>query len=192
MKKMFYVAFFCILGLLILLYNFREQLGEYLVVDETPRRSDVIIVLTGDRYRVDKAIVLYQRGYARKILFSGCEPEQAKFMTEKAASAGIPRENIAWESSSKNTYQNAKYSYDYMKNNDLKTAIVVTSDYHTRRAFLCFESVFPQAQDFVISARRDNFEYNARNWWRNDKWRQVFFLEYAKLLFYKTGCAKYL
>jgi len=181
----------CILGIFFAIFFFREQLGEYLIVDEAPRPVDLIVVLTGNQYRVDKAIVLYQRGYARRILFSGAEPLQVAYMLDKAVQAGIPRANLDWESVSKNTYQNAYYSCEYMRINNFKTALVVTSDYHSRRVYNCFNSIAGPTLRFIVCSKHDLREYNPHYWWSNPTWLRNFLDEYAKLALYATGLEKY-
>ena len=187
----FRLIIICILGIALAAFFFREQFGEYLVVDEAPRPVDLIVVLSGNQYRVDKAIVLYQHGYARKILVSGAEPLQVAYMLDKAIRAGIPRSNLDWESVSKNTYQNAYYSCEYMRKNNFKTALLVTSDYHSRRVYNCFNSIGGQALEFIVCAKHDLREYNPRYWWSNPTWLRHFLDEYTKLALYATGLEKY-
>jgi len=45
--------------------------GDFLVVQDELQPADVIHVISGPDHRVDYAIQLYERGYARQIFFTG-------------------------------------------------------------------------------------------------------------------------
>ena len=50
------------------------NLGNYLVVNEDPVQSDVIVVLSGDDgARTEFAVQLFNQGYSDTLLFSGCK-----------------------------------------------------------------------------------------------------------------------
>ena len=104
---------------------------DFLVVDEVPQRSDVIIVLSGDKGRVEYGIELYKQGYADFILLSG--GVEAKSMERTALSEGVAEDHILLDSKSGTTYENACNSTDIMQSHNLRSAIIVTSAYHTRR-----------------------------------------------------------
>ncbi len=125
------------------------------------KNYDVAIVLTGmAEYnndtkelsirrggdRIWQAISLYKAGKVRKILISGDngyvtdrglhEAEQMKAVLVKW---GIPAEDLLVETKSKNTYENAVFTKDVLKEfPELKTKLLITSGTHMRRALACF------------------------------------------------------
>jgi uncharacterized SAM-binding protein YcdF (DUF218 family) len=114
-----------------------------------PLPSDVIIVpgarLFGRqpsavlRLRLDEAAKLYQAGYAPAIIVSGAkgrdeETSEAEAMREYLIVQGIPAENILTEDASYNTYQNLINSQAIMAEHGFKSALIVSSSPHIRRA----------------------------------------------------------
>ena len=61
---------------------------------------------------------------------------------EDAESFGIPRDALLTENKATSTYENALYSKEIILENEIKSALVVTSNYHMRRTRLAFERVF--------------------------------------------------
>lgn len=132
---------------------------------DTKTKSDVIVVLGARIYlkpnvlnpcmvaRVDKAVSLYKKGYASKVIFSGGIDQEdgiveAEAMKQMAIGKGIPKTNILVESRSKSTFENILNSQEIMNKNSLKTAIIVTEPFHTPRAALVAKK---QKINFTIS-----------------------------------------
>ena len=80
------------------------------------------------------------------------------------------------------TYENAAGAARVMRANGLRTAIVVTSPYHTRRAGLIFSRVF-RAEGLAVRTRSaaDSF-FDVYRWWTRHRDRQLVTREYLKLL----------
>ncbi|MCI2253100.1 YdcF family protein [Domibacillus sp. PGB-M46] len=112
----------------------------FLVVDEEPKQEDVIIALSGDVGRLEKAASLYHEGYADKIILSLAN---ASGMTvEEAVASGVPEQDLILEEEATSTYKNALYTKEKMVEQGFDSAIVVSSDYHMRRVKLVFEQVY--------------------------------------------------
>lgn len=124
--------------------------------EKLAERYDAIIVLGGGltsncaldtslQARMDKAIDLYRNSYTTRIILTGglqlnsdnCFESEA--MTAYALQQNVPAEILIKESNALNTYQNAYHSVSLMKKRGMKSAIVVTSDFHLKRANLIFE-----------------------------------------------------
>lgn len=153
----------------------------YLVVNEAPEPSDVIIVLGGGHGRVEYGIELYQRGYADYILFAG--DEEAISMKLTAISRGVAEDYILIDSNSTTTYENARNSADIMQAHNLRSAIVVTSAYHTKRASLIFAQVFSRDNLTICPVPLSYAcpSLAANQWWKHKDSSQTVILEYLKL-----------
>lgn len=133
----------------------RDGLALPLVSHVNPRPADVIIVLgagtrkTGERLpsqakqRTLEGIKLYQQGYAPRIIISGGRDKNTGYvesdeMAKFAVANGLPAEAIIAERQSTSTWENAKYSLAIMQERGWKSAVVVTSPYHTWRACRMF------------------------------------------------------
>ena len=156
---------------------FFDAMEDWLVVNEAPKPADVIIVLAGDsRVRVEHGVRLYQAGYANKILFAGGShsPQitDAQIMERQALSLGVPQDDILLEEKSMSTYENAKYSLEIMQANKFKSAILVTSPHHTKRASIIFGRFFKG-----IDLTTCSVPYNSSDigkWWTDsDKFNVV-------------------
>jgi len=129
-----------------------------LVRNETPQQADVIIILGGGivtdlkmlpwaaQERVKRGIELYKEGYADSIIVTGGIVKgqnytESSFMREYAEFLGASPEDIIEERMSKSTYDNAVYSLQIMDESNWQTALLVTSDFHTKRACRVFEKV---------------------------------------------------
>ncbi len=148
--------------------------------------------------RLMKAITLYKTNKVSKILISGDngyltdrglhEAKQAKALLIQW---GIPKQDILTEEKSVNTYENAKYSVQLLKNKypELNKVILVTSGIHMRRARACFAK-----QGLVCTpCSTDLYANQSRNYY----WDQYFipsldnFIQWNKLLKESFGYMAY-
>ncbi len=129
------------------------------MADTQQNQFDVILVL-GNPARVDgtigpvaksrvlEAIRQYRAGIAPRLLMTGGAVAnrfvEAQVMLQFAESQGVPASALLAESQSRNTIQNAYYSYKIMQAHGWTSALVVSSPTHLRRASLIFTH-FPLA-----------------------------------------------
>ena len=156
--------------------NISKSVWNFLVVNDEPKPADVIIVLSSGTDRVEEGVTLYKLGYANKILFSG---EGSPDMATQAESLGIPQNNILIENNSESTFENAKYSAAIMETQGFKSAIVVTSPYHTRRASVLFANFF-RRWDLTICSVPFPSSLTS-NWWKDPYLERTVISEYVKL-----------
>lgn len=169
-------------GIAFVLFNslLSQRLWDFLVVDEPPRPVDLIIVLSGDTGRVKHAVALYTARYADKILLTGSG--ETKQMNKEAQQLGAKPDDISIDNTSLTTVDNARNSVKFMQDNGSKSAIVVTSAYHTRRSNIIFDNV-AKGIDLTISAA--SYEADMpQGWWKSPTMLRNVTLEYAKLAFY--------
>ena len=156
-----------------------NAIGQFLIVDEAPQKSDVIIILGGyDTTRVAYGAKLYQLGYADKVLLSG----SGMGMTKQAVSLGIPESAILQENQSTTTFENAKYSLKIVQNLGYKSAIVVTTSFHTRRTSIIFAQFFKGIDVKICPVPYDSAI--THNWWKDTYDTQFVVSEYAKLVYH--------
>ncbi len=99
--------------------------------------------------RLDKAIELYRKGMAAKIILTGAAVDnqfiESEVMAVYCIQKGIPAEDIYVESNARNTYENARMVHGIMKDKGYKKAIVVTSGFHKLRAKVFFSREMKEA-----------------------------------------------
>ncbi len=98
--------------------------------------ADAIVVLTGGGRRIEHAVDLLAKGEAKRLLISGADPSVTK--ADMAARLGGKRRLlkccIDLGSESVDTRSNAEEAKRWLERRDYKSIILVTSDWHMRRA----------------------------------------------------------
>jgi uncharacterized SAM-binding protein YcdF (DUF218 family) len=150
----------------------------FLIVKEEPQKADVIIVLGGSLDRVPYAAKLYKLSFAPKVLLSG----SGRYMMRQALSQGIPESSILLENRSLSTFENAKYSLKIMQDQGYKSAIIVTSPYHTRRVSIIFAQFFKEIHLTICPVPYD--PAITHGWLENFYSIQFFISEYEKLVWH--------
>ena len=168
--------------LIIILFN----LGNFLIVDEDPLKSDVIVALSGDNLpRTNHSVMLFKKGYSDKLLFTGDTVSNDKLSMEKQAIIlGLSQNDIVDEDKAGSTYENAIFSKESLIKYGYKSAIIVTSDYHMRRSRLVFNKVFKDTDITLTFCSAKSIEFNVRRWWTKTHSAKIVLMEYAKLMVY--------
>lgn len=142
--------------------------------DEKCPAADAIVVVSGGdtKARVDRAVMLYQNGWAPLLVFSGAAqdiaaPSNAAVMREQALAAGVARSDIIIEEASRNTEENAQNVARALSSRAPNSIILVTSAYHQRRAMLEFEQALGRNVEIINApVTRDRHWYGPW-WWTN-------------------------
>ena len=167
---------------------FLVAIGHVLDVEDPLRPADVIVALSGDTgsARTETAVALWRRAYAPLIIFAGASEDpnsvaSGELMKREAMTLGVPESAILVEPSSNTTEENAREVAGLMKARGLKTAILVTSPYHQRRAANLFAAEFGPAQlTFTNFPARDP-DWDPNSWWLHEPARTLTVVELAKL-----------
>jgi uncharacterized SAM-binding protein YcdF (DUF218 family) len=171
-----------------LLAGLAVNAGSALIVD-TPRRSDVILVLAGEtEHRPEHATQLLGQEYARKMvldvpaeskIYEFIQIELAQRYVQslpQAASISIcPIEGLSTQAESRDAAQ-------CLAREGPKSVLIVTSDFHTRRALLIFQKELP-AFSFSVAAVRDDTQFGSR-WWTRRQWAKTCLDEWLRLLWW--------
>jgi len=123
----------------------------YNALEAHPKKSDVIIVLGCQvdsmtpslmlKNRLEKALELYNKGYAGYIIVSGGKGAneinfEAVVMKNWLIAHGVGSSKIYEENKSSNTYENLKFSKVISDKEGFKTAIIVSNDFHIFRSLM--------------------------------------------------------
>ena len=177
MVSMFKKKWIIFVGILLLLVAFNYA-GDFLVVNEKPVKSDVIIVLSGADGRLEKGVQLYEEGYAPNLLLSNGSIEN---LYERTLELGVPDDSILMEVKSDSTLDNAVFSKEVMLEYKFESAIVVSSSFHMRRAKVLFDKAFRNSNIRLTYVAEEMNAYNPRRWWAEKSNRDITFREYIKL-----------
>jgi uncharacterized SAM-binding protein YcdF (DUF218 family) len=160
-------------------------LGGWLVRTDPPARADVAVVLAGDRsgYRILKAAEMVRQGYTQTVLVSGPDEfygyNEAELAIPFAVRSGYPPSwFVAAPNQSRSTQEEALAMVDVLRKRSVRTCLLVTSDYHTRRAGKIYRAAAPDVDFRVEGAYTPDF--TPATWWHTREGRKLFFLEWTK------------
>ncbi|HZP95201.1 MAG TPA: YdcF family protein [Candidatus Limnocylindria bacterium] len=162
-------------------------LGHALAVRDPLAKVDVIVAVSGDTGpRTETAVRLWQQGYAPLLLFSGASLDpnsvsSAELMKRDAMKLGVPERAILIEPDATTTEENARLVAQVMSARGLRTAILVTSPYHQRRAALLFSRAFAPAGLSFRNRPADDPDWDPDRWWTREPSRSLTLVEIAKL-----------
>jgi hypothetical protein len=164
--------------------------GGFLVMD-APRRSDVILVLAGETdRRPELALQLLAQGYGRRMVLD--VPADAKIYEftqlqlarkyvqdlPQAASVSVcPIEGLS-------TKDESKEAEKCIEREGGKSVLIVTSDFHTRRALSVFRREIP-GHEYSVAAARDETQFGVQ-WWTHRQWAKIFVNEWMRLIWWKV------
>ena len=150
-----------------------------LTVDSGPVTADALVVLGGGNHeRPERAAELFKAGTAPLIICTGHGDALANEFC--LTNHGVPMADIILEPDSKSTKENAKFTIALLRARHIKSAIIVTTWYHSRRALACFEHYGP---DLKFYTRPSYFGYPKFEWNRLSISGYIK-MEYLKILGY--------
>jgi uncharacterized SAM-binding protein YcdF (DUF218 family) len=164
--------------------------GRFLLV-ENPQPADAIVVLAGEtEQRPRRALELLSQGLAPQVVFD--VPVAAKIY-------GVTTQELA-ENYVKQLPQRQSVSICPIFGLSTKTeapdvarclaqfgphkVLLVTSDYHTRRAVSTFQHELPQYQ-FFVAAARDPRQFGIP-WWRQRQWAKLNLDEWLRFVWWEV------
>jgi hypothetical protein len=162
--------------------------GKFLVVNQ-PRKSDVLVVLAGETdRRPTRGLELLDQGYAPRMIlnvpaetriYQWKQVEIARKYVEGLPQAGSVSICPIYRRS---TREEAHDTFACIQGIGAHRILLVSSDYHTRRALSIFRQVLPA--DYSIGAAFDSKEFGVQ-WWQHRMWAKVNFEEWLKLIWWE-------
>ena len=161
-------------------------LAESWIVEDPLNKADVLIVLSGDNFfgdRATRAAELFREGKAPLVVASGkrLRPNAgvAELMEHNLVERGVPKNKVLrFAHDADNTKEEAEALVQLAKTKKWHKAIVVTSNYQTRRTRYIFHRVFPQDIEVHVASARDG-DFDPQHWWEKRKSTKEFVHEMA-------------
>ena len=159
-------------------------IAESWVVEDPLNKADALIVLSDDDFYADRATraaELFREGKASLVVASGrrLRPTAGivELMEHDLIERGVPKDKILRVAhDGESTLDEAETLANLAKAKKWHTAIVVTSNYHTRRARYIFQHVFPHGIDVRVASARDA-DFDPQAWWVKRKSTNLFMRE---------------
>jgi uncharacterized SAM-binding protein YcdF (DUF218 family) len=164
-----------------------RAIGDFLVESEEPQRADIVVVLAGDGYghRLLKGVELVRAGYAPLALLDGPLTaygyNEAELAAGWAVKQGVPPEIlVTLPIRARSTVTEVEALNAELARRGVKKALVVTSNFHTRRARAVFNRFGLKSIQYIVIAARDE-DFDPTDWWLSRDAKKTVLLEYAKL-----------
>lgn len=179
------VVLLCLAVFCALIYFARHPIMRYAaeswVVDEPAAHADAIIVLGDDNFYADRAThaaELYRQGVAGIVVGSGrrLRPNAgiSELMEHDLMERGVPKEKIVrFAHDADSTAEEAVALAHFAEGRKWRSVILVTSNYHTRRARYIFGKVFAPGIAVSVASARDG-DFDPERWWEKRKSVKLF------------------
>ena len=164
--------------------------GAFLVVNN-PQHADVIVVLAGETFRrPNRGLELLSQNYAPRMLLDVPAVESIygwnavelaqRYVQQLPQSQSVAVCPVFGLSTKAETHDVSRC----LEQSGARSILVVTSDYHTRRALSAFQHELPQYK-ICVSAARDPQQFNPC-WWKRRQWAKMNFDEWIRLAWWEA------
>ncbi|MGP0021529.1 MAG: YdcF family protein [Candidatus Sulfotelmatobacter sp.] len=171
-----------------LLLAFAANAGRVLVVD-APQPSDVILVLAGETdRRPARALQLLEQGYGRRVvidvpadatIYGSTELQLAEKYVQGLPQTSSIRICPIQGLSTRDESHDAEKCLAGESGNRI---LIVTSEFHTRRALSIFRHEV-RGKSFSVAVARDETQFGTR-WWAHRQWAKTCLDEWLKLVWW--------
>ncbi|HKV62141.1 MAG TPA: YdcF family protein [Candidatus Acidoferrum sp.] len=150
--------------------------AEWCIVEDPLDKADALIVLGDDNFygdRATRAVQLFREGKAALVVASGrrLRPNAgvAELIEHDLVERGVPKDRVMrFTHDGDSTLEEAQALVKLVTQKKWHNVIVVTSNYHTRRARYIFRRVFPQGMQVSVASARDG-DFDPQHWWEKRK-----------------------
>jgi uncharacterized SAM-binding protein YcdF (DUF218 family) len=150
--------------------------AEAWIIEDAYDKADALIILGDDNFYADRATrgaQLFREGRAPVIVASGrrLRPNAgiAELMEHDLVERGVPRDRIVrFAHDADSTLEEAQALTRLVRERKWHSVIVVTSNFHTRRARYIFQHVFPKGVEVRVASARDG-DFDPEHWWEKRK-----------------------
>jgi len=163
--------------------------GKFLIVDE-PQHADAILVLAGETdRRPARALELLSQEYAPRVVLD--VPADAMVFGSSLLQVAQNWANAQPQSKAisicpihgLSTKAEALEAAQCLHNVGARSVLIVTSDFHTRRALSEFHKEAPDFT-FHVAAAYDRAQFGTL-WWQHRQWAKINFDEWLRLLWWE-------
>ncbi len=184
----FALVFVVFLGLPLFYFNIASE------PTENKDKTDAIIVVTGSGERIPEAIRALNEGLAPKLLISGVGKDTKALEILDTIAIGwrdlvktdMSRINLGYAAT--DTVGNASESEEWVKENNIKSVRLVTSNYHMPRTRMEFRKLMPDLE--IIEHPVIPHSFDKHKWQESKPVRDLIVKEYFKYLYSWLGFNK--
>jgi uncharacterized SAM-binding protein YcdF (DUF218 family) len=173
-----------------------DRVTDFLFLEDCEIKSDFTVVLGMTLWRrpLARAVFLANKLQAGMFIFSGgwnaeLRRNEAELMAAEAEALGVPRTHFCCEPNSRNTLENFTNSLAMIRQTPSAEPLsinIVAIGFHTRRALLTAQAVFPPSTSFGI-AGYPSVHYGNKDWFRTERGKSDVAAEVSKIQRYFPG-----
>lgn len=177
-------------AVLLAIVVFAAKAGGFLIVNQ-PRPSDVILVLAGETdSRPRLALELLNEHFAKRIVLdvpaNATIFEFTEIQLAQKYIQDLPQPNLVsvCPIDGLSTKEESRNAEKCLQREAAKTVLIVTSDFHTRRALATFRHELPGYR-FSVAAASSREGFGAK-WWTHRQWAKTCFDEWLRLFWWNA------
>jgi uncharacterized SAM-binding protein YcdF (DUF218 family) len=163
--------------------------GESWVIDAPAAHADALLLLGDDNFYADRAThaaELIRHGVAPVVVASGRRLRPGAGIVElqehDLIERGVPKDKIIrFPHDADSTMEEALALARLCSEHHFRAVIVVTSNYHARRARYIFGKVFPLAIEVSVAGAHDG-DFDPDHWWEKRKSQELFVHEVVGMI----------
>jgi hypothetical protein len=178
-----------IVVLALLLLWLAASSAKFLIIDE-PQKSDAVLVLAGETdHRPVRALELLAQGYAGQVVFDvpadGKVYESTYLQLAQSWASSQPQSQLLTVCPIHGLSTKAEVFdvVECLRRTNVRSILLVTSDFHTRRALAIFRKEDPN-RTFHVAAAYDPTQFGTQ-WWRHRQWAKTNVSEWLRLLWWE-------
>ena len=163
--------------------------AESWVIDEPAAHADALLLLGDDNFYADRATraaEMIRHGVAPVVVASGrrLRPSAgiAELQEHDLIERGVPKDKIIrFPHDAESTLEEAVRLARLCSERHFRSVIVVTSNYHARRARYIFANVFPPGIAVSVAGAHDG-DFDPDHWWEKRKSKELFVHEFVGMV----------
>lgn len=170
-----------------------SSLGHFFIVSDPLKKSDAIIVLDGDYPKDERllhAIQLWQQGYAPVIILSAKLAEWQTFEDYPTWRHAMKLKIFPADAlliaahDADSTKGETAHLLKFVREHNFRKIIIVTSNYHSRRAQGVFRKEWKRSGVEVFVSAASSSKFHPHEWWLHREDSKTFFYESSKTIWY--------
>lgn len=169
---------------------FAWNAGRILQID-APLPSDLIVVLAGETdHRPSEALKLLDKGYARRLILNVPANAMVYNSTELQIAEQYVRQLPEAQAidicpiQGLSTREESRDVAACLAREEGSRILIITSDFHTRRALSIFRHELP-SRTFSVAAVHDDTQFGTR-WWQHRQWAKTCLDEWLRLIWWNV------
>jgi uncharacterized SAM-binding protein YcdF (DUF218 family) len=199
LKKTFVVLVVFLAGCFMLFlfkYNILRTFSSFLIYEDTLKKSTYTFVLSGGPWdRGNEAAEIFKQGFTDTLVCTGeniphdfkalgIEMFESEITEKNMINQGVPKGNILLIKKGTSTQEESEIILEFCKSRKVKQAIIISTDFHTRRVKQVFKKKFSDVGIEIIIHAAPCSRFDIQNWWKSEDGMIALNNEYIKQLYY--------